>query len=73
MRALTLYSKPGCHLCDEMKLVIEAVVATIYFRLLMTREDLDDQFLEGLTALLAPGRRARSSASIRSGRSNTSP
>jgi glutaredoxin len=22
---LTLYSKPGCHLCDEMKLVIDAV------------------------------------------------
>jgi AcrR family transcriptional regulator len=57
----------------DPKLVIEAVVAPIYFRLLMTREELDDQFLEGLTALLAPGRRARSSASIRSGRSNTSP
>jgi glutaredoxin len=25
MRQLTLYSKPGCHLCDEMKHVIDAV------------------------------------------------
>jgi glutaredoxin len=25
MRSLTLYSKPGCHLCDEMKHVIDVV------------------------------------------------
>jgi hypothetical protein len=25
MRRLTLYSKPGCHLCDEMKHVIDVV------------------------------------------------
>ncbi len=24
--ALTLYSRPGCHLCDEMKAVVEQVV-----------------------------------------------
>ncbi|RPI57117.1 MAG: glutaredoxin family protein [Acidobacteria bacterium] len=24
---LTLYSKPGCHLCDEMKIVVRAVIA----------------------------------------------
>ncbi len=24
-RQLTLYSRPGCHLCDEMKLVIDRV------------------------------------------------
>jgi hypothetical protein len=23
--ALTLYSRPGCHLCDEMKLVVQRV------------------------------------------------
>jgi hypothetical protein len=39
--------------------VVEAVVAPIYFRLLMTREELDDQFLESLTALLAAGARSR--------------
>jgi Glutaredoxin-like domain (DUF836) len=25
---LTLYSKPGCHLCDEMKAVIRRVIGT---------------------------------------------
>ena len=24
---LTIYSKPGCHLCDEMKLLIHRVIA----------------------------------------------
>jgi len=24
---LTIYSKPGCHLCDEMKLLVHRVVA----------------------------------------------
>ena len=26
MTALTLYSRPGCHLCDEMKAVVDRVV-----------------------------------------------
>jgi hypothetical protein len=26
--ALTLYSRPGCHLCDEMKTVVHRVVRT---------------------------------------------
>ena len=26
MIALTIYSRPGCHLCDEMKAVIERTV-----------------------------------------------
>ena len=28
-RRLTLYSKPGCHLCDDMKQVIDAVAARV--------------------------------------------
>jgi glutaredoxin len=24
---LTIYSKPGCHLCDEMKLLVHCVIA----------------------------------------------
>jgi hypothetical protein len=28
-RNLVLYSKPGCHLCDEMKHVIDAVSARV--------------------------------------------
>ncbi|HZT76518.1 MAG TPA: glutaredoxin family protein [Vicinamibacterales bacterium] len=29
MLALTLYSRPGCHLCDDMKAVVKAVVARV--------------------------------------------
>lgn len=29
MIALTLYSRPGCHLCDEMKTTIERVAQSI--------------------------------------------
>lgn len=29
MIALTLYSRPGCHLCDDMKAVIARVACTI--------------------------------------------
>lgn len=29
MLALTLYSRPGCHLCDDMKAVVTAVVARV--------------------------------------------
>jgi len=28
MIALTLYSRPGCHLCDDMKAVVERVART---------------------------------------------
>jgi hypothetical protein len=28
-RRLTLYSKPGCHLCDEMKKIVDAVGALV--------------------------------------------
>ena len=27
MTALTLYSRPGCHLCDQMKAVVDRVAA----------------------------------------------
>jgi len=29
MIALTLYSRPGCHLCDDMKAIVERVARTI--------------------------------------------
>ncbi len=29
MNVLTLYSRPGCHLCDEMKAVIARVARTV--------------------------------------------
>jgi glutaredoxin len=29
--ALTLYSRPGCHLCDEMKAVVDLVARSVPF------------------------------------------
>lgn len=29
MIALTIYSRPGCHLCDEMKAVIRSVARSV--------------------------------------------
>ena len=29
MIAITLYSRPGCHLCDEMKAVVERVARSL--------------------------------------------
>lgn len=29
MIAVTLYSRPGCHLCDEMKAVVRRAIASI--------------------------------------------
>ena len=29
MTRLTIYSRPGCHLCDEMKAVVRRVAASI--------------------------------------------
>jgi hypothetical protein len=28
MRALTIYSRPGCHLCDDMKAIVHRVANT---------------------------------------------
>ena len=40
-------------------LVVEAVIAPIYFRLLMTGEELDEKFVENLSRLAAAGAEAR--------------
>jgi glutaredoxin len=35
--AVTIYSRPGCHLCDDMKALVEKVARTIP----LTLEDID--------------------------------
>jgi glutaredoxin len=35
--AVTIYSRPGCHLCDEMKALVQKVAQTIP----LTLEDID--------------------------------
>ena len=37
MIALTIYSRPGCHLCDEMKAVVARVARTVP----LTLEEID--------------------------------
>jgi hypothetical protein len=51
--ALTIYSRPGCHLCDEMKAVVRTVSRTIPLKL----DDVDistDPALEALYGLEIP-------------------
>ena len=53
MIALTIYSRPGCHLCDEMKAVVSAVARQIPLRL----DEIDisgDPALEALYGLEIP-------------------
>ena len=53
MTALTLYSRPGCHLCDDMK----AVVARVARQVPLTLEEVDistDPALEALYGLEIP-------------------
>jgi hypothetical protein len=62
---LTIYSRPGCHLCDEMKTVVAAVVKGLPGGTI-TVEHIDitsDPILEGLygeeiPVLLIDGRKA---------------
>jgi glutaredoxin len=62
MMTLTVYSRPGCHLCDEMKTVVRSVAATIPLEL----EEVDissDPALEAdygleIPVLLVNGRKA---------------
>lgn len=62
MRKLTLYSKPGCHLCDEMKHVIDAVSARTPVALevidIMTDADLEARYGTEIPVLLIDGRKA---------------
>ena len=64
MIVLTLYSRPGCHLCDEMKAVVQRVTSAI--RAPATIEEIDisaDPALEGrygleIPVLMIDGRKA---------------
>jgi glutaredoxin len=38
---LTIYSKPGCHLCDDMKSLIHRVIATLANAHTITLDEID--------------------------------
>lgn len=45
MRTVTLYGRPGCHLCDDARAVLERVRATRPFRLREIDIESDDALL----------------------------
>ena len=64
MIALTLYSRPGCHLCDEMKAVVARVVreletpVTIDEIDISTDADLETRYGLEIPVLLIDGKKA---------------
>ena len=61
-RHLTLYSKQGCHLCDEMKQVIDAVAARVPLTIevvdISSDPTLMDRYGLDIPVLLIDGRKA---------------
>jgi len=59
---LTLYSRPGCHLCDEMKAVVAHVARTIPLSLqeidISTDAALEAQYGLEIPVLLVEGKKA---------------
>jgi glutaredoxin len=59
---LTLYSKPGCHLCDEMKQVVDRVAARVRFTLeivdISTDPELTARYGVEIPVLMIDGRKA---------------
>ena len=64
MIALTLYSRPGCHLCDEMKAIVRRVAAASPTPIrideidISTDADLEAQYGLEIPVLLVDGKKA---------------
>ena len=62
MIALTLYSRPGCHLCDEMKAVIERVARSVPLTVdeidISRDAELDERYKLEIPVLMVNGRKA---------------
>ena len=60
--ALTLYSRPGCHLCDEMKAVVQRVARSIPITLeivdISGDPPLEAQYGPEIPVLLVDGKKA---------------
>ena len=57
---VVLYSRPGCHLCDQMKIVVEEVGQEVEFRLevidISVDIELDRRYGREIPVLLVDGR-----------------
>jgi len=62
MIALTLYSRRGCHLCEQMKAVIQHVAQTTPLQLeeidISTSAELEDRYGLEIPVLLVAGKKA---------------
>ena len=64
MIALTIYSRPGCHLCDEMKTVVQRVVRSVTAPItveeidISTDHDLEARYGVEIPVLLVDGKKA---------------
>ena len=62
MIAVTLYSRPGCHLCDEMKAVVERVALAIPLTIdvidVSTDPQLEARYGVDIPVLLIAGKKA---------------
>ena len=62
MIALTIYSRPGCHLCDEMKDVVKRVAQSIPLQLeevdISQSRDLEEKYGLEIPVLLVNGKKA---------------
>jgi glutaredoxin len=60
--AVTIYSRPGCHLCDQMKAVVERVGRSIDIAMeeidISTDPALEDRYGVDIPVLLVGGRKA---------------
>ena len=63
MIALTIYSRPGCHLCDEMKTVVQRVVRSVTAPItveeidISTDHDLEARYGVEIPVLLVDGKK----------------
>jgi glutaredoxin len=62
--SLTIYSRPGCHLCDDMKAVVQRVAralpltpVTIVEIDISTDRELDEQYSTEIPVLLIEGKK----------------
>ncbi len=62
MTDVTIYSRPGCHLCDEMKQVVERVSRQVALAVrdidITTDPALEAEYGEEIPVLLVDGRKA---------------
>ena len=62
MISLTIYSRPGCHLCDEMKAVVNRVAESIPLQVeeidISTSRELEECYGLEIPVLMVEGKKA---------------